>query len=232
VNVASCDGSGELHTCAGRCGYRGLNGGLLTAEEERNLGFYLNPSLLPIYNMTLGIQGRLPGLTGRGHPRPLTPRLVLGSQSDERYRGKIVFGEQCDGIRHFDCIGFINFVFNKISKTRNSDPRFDHWSGDIGQWFDATVHKDWYPFTEVVPKDAPAVPADILFRGDPKNGRLSEKDWDTVDRTAVDWKHIALLGEDGSVVQAERSAMGVHDDERYNPQNWVARRRLKDQFFD
>ena len=141
----------------------------------------------------------------------LTPRVIIGSNIDSTYRGKIVWGEDCRWRHHFDCIGFINYVFNN-SDTHPSPP-YEYWSAEIEQWFNTT---------QAVNLGDPPVPGDILFR------------WhiDAITKEKV-WSHIALLSGDGKVIQAEEAVMGVHADQDYptNGAGWKERRRLGDQFF-
>lgn len=216
VKTAWCDGSGEMHSCAGRCEYPGINGGLLTSEERTSLVRLYAPT---ISHPEITYSPRFPGFSGSIRPKPLTPRMVFGSNSDDNYKGKIVWGEDCTGIRHFDCIGFINYVFNKTSYTRNTDPKYSYWSGDIEGWYKSAS-------TSEVAKGAPAVPGDILFKWTDEPVKKNPG------QTVRKFHHIALLAEDGFVVQAKRSAEGVHDDEVYAPGNWQARRRLADLHFD
>jgi hypothetical protein len=91
-------------------------------------------------------------------------------------------------------------------------------NGDIKGWYESAS-------TSEVAKDAPAVPGDILFKW------TDGPDKKNPDQTVKTFHHIALLAEDGSVVQAKRSVEGVHEDEVYAPGNWQARRRLVDLHF-
>jgi hypothetical protein len=205
LNSACCDGSGEMHICPGRCDYKTVNGGPVKSPDDRDdLSRFLENFHPSIWRSDKFYWG---------HYAPLTPRIIWGSMSDDRYRGKVVWGEDCTGKQHFDCIGFINYVFNRTSKTRNPNPRFQAWSAEIGQWVAST---------QAINKGDAAVPGDILFRDGPSAKNPGQREW----------KHIALLGGDGTVVQAQMSAMGVHADEKYDPANWTSRGRLGDYYFD
>jgi cell wall-associated NlpC family hydrolase len=134
----------------------------------------------------------------------------VGANVASEHKAGIAWGEDCRWKRHFDCIGFINYVFNHT--THNPYNPEKPWSANIQQWYDST---------QEVKKDAPTVPADILFRG------VLDKD-----TSQMKWDHIALLTEDRYVAQAEQAVKGVHDDEPYHDGNsWTARRRLGDQYF-
>jgi hypothetical protein len=136
----------------------------------------------------------------------LTPRIVRGK--DVPSAGKIIMGENCVGVRHFDCISFINYVLGET--TKSPDPK-NGWSGNIQQW----ASDLW---TTDVPLGDPRVAGDILIRYfDDDKGRH--------------YNHIAFLDDDGYVVQAEMASAGVHARERYiaDPKVWKLRRRMKDQ---
>ena len=82
---------------------------------------------------------------------PLTPRVVRGTGVPAA--NKIVWGENCTGVRHFDCISFINYVLSETTMIPDSK---NGWSGDIKQW-----SRMW---TTDVPLTDPAVAGDILIR--------------------------------------------------------------------
>jgi cell wall-associated NlpC family hydrolase len=137
-------------------------------------------------------------------PLRLTPRVVRGVGVPSA--GKIVLGENCTGIRHFDCISFINYV---LSETTKIPDQKNGWSADIKLWSENG--------TTDVPMNAPNVAGDILIRYyDDANGRH--------------FSHIAFLDDNGYVVQAQMASAGVHADEPYNSNAWQIRRRLENQF--
>ncbi len=207
LNAAQCSVSG-YYVCAGRCVK--AHGPIvqpsdLTGRWNLDLGDFLT---------TFRAEGWKVYMLGyadekRSYFLNLTPRVVIGSNIDERYQGRIVWGEDCRWKRHFDCIGFINYVFNKTAPNIYSKDKL--WSANIEQWVNST---------QEVNLDSPAVPGDILFRGgvNKKTGTM-------------EYHHIALLAEDNYVVQAEQAVTGVHDDSPYIAKEWDFRRRLGDQFF-
>ncbi len=193
VFAAKCDTQGH-YVCAGR--YRKIPGGRQARSSDWDLANYLarlkelHPSLWEPYFTHF------------------TPRVIRGSNVDDK--GKIVWGEDCSGRRHFDCISFINFVLTKttvLSKDKSGNELA--WSHDIGQWYDLTTR---------LKLEDPVMPSDILFRGHPVN----ESD----PKSKMHWDHIAFLDENGNVIQAEEAVMGVHWDESYVPSRWTARGRL------
>lgn len=203
LNAAECQVKGD-YVCAGR--YLKAPGGKLVPPTDPELKVYLD---------TFQAEGWKVYMLGyaddhRSYFLNLTPRKIIGANVAAEYKAGIVWGEDCRWKRHFDCIGFINYVFNQT--THPSAP-YPYWSAEIEQWFNATQ--------EVKLGDAP-VPGDILFR------------WyiDPITKDKV-WDHIALLSEDGMVVQAEEAVMGVHADNPYpkDGATWKERRRLADQFF-
>ncbi len=120
--------------------------------------------------------------------------------------GKIVWGENCTVVRHFDCISFINYVLGETTKIPGQQ---NGWSGNIKQWSEMS--------TTDVPRSAPNVAGDILIRYyDDDKGRH--------------FSHIAFLDDNGFVVQAEMASAGVHADEPYNSNHWKMRRRLENQY--
>ncbi len=136
----------------------------------------------------------------------LTPRVVRGVGVPSA--GKIVWGENCTGVRHFDCISFINFVLSETTKVPDEK---NGWSANIDLW-----SQRW---TTDVPLGDPHVAGDILIRyNDDEKGRH--------------FNHIAFLDDNGYVVQAEMASAGVHADELYrpDPKIWQMRRRLENQY--
>lgn len=134
----------------------------------------------------------------------LTPRIVQGTGVPSA--GKLVMGENCYGVRHFDCISFINYV---LSETTKIPDQKNGWSASIDMWA-----QNW---TTDVPLTDPKVSGDLLIR-------CSD------DATGRHFSHIAFLDDDGSIVQAEMASAGVHADDSYSPSAWQIRRRLEDRY--
>lgn len=134
---------------------------------------------------------------------PQTPRIVRGN--NVAAAGKIVWGENCYGRRHFDCISFVNYVLTETTVVPNQK---EGWHGGIENYAGA--------WTVDVPLGDPAIAGDILIR-------YTEAD------DGRHYHHIGFLDDNGFVVQAEQASAGVHADERYSTSSWQLRRRLGDQ---
>jgi cell wall-associated NlpC family hydrolase len=81
------------------------------------------------------------------------------------------------------------------------------WTTTLFWWKEIWHYASDASGTTGVAMDDPPVPGDILVRGK---------------------EHIGLLCETGRVIQAQDHAHGVHENERYTPALWSARRRLPD----
>jgi hypothetical protein len=87
----------------------------------------------------------------------LTPRRVRGNDVTDYQDGKdlddaVVWGEGCDGTRHFDCGGFVRWVANDVCKT------------SIAGIKEEVIDKKGNdpPRGELVPEDEVLLPGDIL----------------------------------------------------------------------
>lgn len=186
--AAKCDVQGH-YVCAGRFQKAG---GQVVPDNDVTLQHFLSPYGSPALAEWDSMSLRL------------TPRLVRGAGVPSA--GKIVWGENCTGVRHFDCISFINYVLGETTKIPDQQ---NGWSGNIKQWSEM--------WTTDVPLSAPNVAGDILIRYyDDDKGRH--------------FSHIAFLDDNGFVVQAEMASAGVHADEPYHSNNWKIRRRLENQY--
>ncbi len=204
--AAFCNVKGN-YVCAGR--FEKVHGHIVAKNDPE------------FENFVKGIENVQQGLW-EAFPRRLTPRRVVGVGVPSA--GKIVFGENCLNVRHFDCISFVNYVLTATTNppgwTHSEKPKqkkgkqiqeWGDWNGSIDNW--STL------WTTDVPLKDPAVPGDILIRYyDDEKGRH--------------FSHIALLDDDGHVIQAEMASAGVHADETYvpNPKKWQMRRRLQSQY--
>ena len=83
----------------------------------------------------------------------LTPRVTKGVGVTEQ----IVWGEGCDGTRHFDCISFINWCLKKVS------PKWQ--TADIPHFFYSIEPRGAAVQTREVTDDDDVMPADILLYG-------------------------------------------------------------------
>lgn len=80
----------------------------------------------------------------------LTPRVVKGKNVDPD-KGRAVWGEDCRYVRHFDCIGFVNFVLSLTTSQR--------WGFSISQYAAGNVT----PAATAIPLDASPADADIVI---------------------------------------------------------------------
>jgi hypothetical protein len=58
----------------------------------------------------------------------LTPRRLAGSR-DKTNTGRIVWGQNCDGWRHFDCIGLVVFALQDVLKKPLQGREIFSWPG-------------------------------------------------------------------------------------------------------
>ncbi|WID96354.1 hypothetical protein QO058_27120 [Bosea vestrisii] len=89
--------------------------GDVTTETAADLVAYLD-----------SLKGKPPS-SWQNHKEHLTPRRAFGpGQNGGDGGGKLVWGQSCKGIRHFDCVGFISYCYWKASGAV--------WQLDIGAW--------------------------------------------------------------------------------------------------
>ncbi len=193
ICAAKCDVAGH-YVCAGRFE---KTGGSAVVAGDTHLTDFLNSCSEKYANALLA---QWDSITVRQ-----TPRVVRGDNVPSA--GKIVWGENCYGRRHFDCISFVNYVLTGAAVT--SDKEHGWWAG-IEQYA-----KNW---TTDVSLGEPAVAGDILIR------------YTLNDEGKQNFHHIGFLDDDGFVVQAEMASAGVHADERYSPARWQMRRRLEQRY--
>ncbi len=126
---------------------------------------------------------------GAGPKKNLFPRKYYW-QGALQNSGTAVWGESCNGVRHFDCVGLVNYCYGK------------HWyRTNFG--LDISAFRNSNQGTREVGDNKDLMDADILL----KSGN----------------HHIAMLynsGNDWFVVQAYGTAVGLTDDERFNPSLW------------
>jgi hypothetical protein len=133
----------------------------------------------------------------------LTPRRLAGSR-DTKNTGRVVWGESCDGWRHFDCIGLVEFAVQQVVKR--------------------TIGGEIYQF---------ASPKNVLGAtrvSDDKDVR----DGDLVSQVDQDGKyhHIGVIYLEGGtplVAQAAQTSVGVTTGTAYDKVKWSGGRwRLPD----
>lgn len=93
VNAASCNVT-DYHVCSGR--FREVHGTVVPSTDSGLRSF-------------LSSIERVPPTAWRS-PNGLWPRKMQGSTVPTQ----IVWGESCLGVRHFDCVGFINYCLSMV----------------------------------------------------------------------------------------------------------------------
>lgn len=168
---------GGWHVCGGR--YETIGGNLID-DTDRILKAYLgqqNPKD-PSKCQTNG---------------GWTPRRLAGKR-DPKNSGRIVWGECCDGHRHFDCIGLVEFAVDQVVK----QPR----GGEIYQFASPKNVLGATPVT---------VDSDIM-------------DGDLVSQVkGDDYHHIGIIYLEGGVpmvAQAKETSAGITVGTPYNKSSW------------
>lgn len=142
VGAAQCSVSGH-YVCAGR--FMKIPGGRYATASDPDLRRYLET--------VERTKPNIPPFASR-----FTPRVVKGENVSND--GRLVWGEDCRGKRHFDCISFVNWVLSWTTST--------FWDASIPQYGnDSSGTKD-------VALGAPVIPGDILLRGTEHIGFLCE----------------------------------------------------------
>ena len=182
VFAAACSVSGR-HVCAGRYQNEVLGGGRPAAADDADLVAYLasledrdETEWEPYYEL-------------------YTPRVTDS--------GLIVWGEDCRGRKHFDCVGLINWC------AENAVDRRYPISYEISQWASNISGTKAVLLTEEI------MHGDILIRSEPPDHPFCH-----IGMLAID----PLTGFQG-VVEAASSELGVIKTEGYNPERWTLRRR-------
>jgi cell wall-associated NlpC family hydrolase len=135
IKAASCSVDGKF-ICGGR--YEKVGGRELRQNEQRRLQEYLS-----------GLRG-----SDRSQWEPmdrgnngigLWPRKI---RVDKGGPEMIVLGESCEGVRHFDCVGFINYCLSVV----------------LRRSFQNSI-RGWRGLTEGITQPGDIQPGDILIRG-------------------------------------------------------------------
>jgi hypothetical protein len=139
VFAATCDVDGH-YVCSGNFKqFINETGGGYTYPSDANLTKYLEElRKLPSNSYWYPYKGRF------------TPRVMKGKNLDTD-DNRLVWGEDCRYVRHFDCVGFVNFVLSLTTSQK--------WSFNISQYAAGNMTG-----ATKVDLDSPAVDGDILVK--------------------------------------------------------------------
>jgi hypothetical protein len=185
VFAAQCAVDG-LHTCGGRwdAAHGGIEGGRAANPTDQDLVDYL---------------AGLDAATADDW-QPYFDHFSPRMQEGKTVVRQLVWGEDCRGVQHFDCVGFINYcVETSLDRTRDVQYSIEQWGADLSG-------------TTAVALSEPPHPADILITAGNKHIGFLIGDG----AGAGDW---------GRIINAEQTSTGVLT-RPYNPTGWAQRRRL------
>jgi hypothetical protein len=178
----ACSFVDNYSSCAGRSERTGVG-----AASPPDLDAYLKSCQDAIAKGVTG-QTQWPGA---GPQKDLYPRKYYWRGMLQE-AGKVVWGESCDNVRHFDCVGLVNYCYAQ------------HWyQANFG--LDIAAYRNENQGTSEVRDSKDLMDADILIKS--SNNHIAMLYYDD---TANDWY----------VVQATGTTKGLTDDEKYNPALW------------
>jgi hypothetical protein len=186
VKAATMFTKGTQCVCAGS--YAKIPGGRRASPDDWDLKNYLSK---------LGPDPK----QWPNHYEIYTPRRAYGQGQN----GVLVWGEDCTGIRHFDCISYVNYCLWKLTGVPYSFEIFQWKDKDSGagksqwksRWTGATVYR------------ISAFPQGLTLQ-----------DGDIVAGTNENPEHIGFVSANGTVYQAQDTTKGVHADSKFNPGSW------------
>lgn len=174
--------------CAGN--YNSFPGGRTAPPSDWDLNFYLGTLQLA------------PVALWQNYYTNFTPRRAYGpGPKGGDIGGRLVWGQSCQGVRHFDCVGFISFCIWSATG-REYQLEISQWRNPAvagGQVFDLAPHK---------PKPSAVQAGDIIIKAD---------------------HHIGFVSNEGEIIEAQDTDLGVRDDGRFNlahPSDWTHLVRL------
>jgi hypothetical protein len=185
VFAAQCNVDG-LHVCGGRWDavQGGIEGGRPANPADHDLVAYL-----------AGLANAAPS-DWQPYYKHFTPRVTEGRTVPRQ----LVWGEDCRGRQHFDCVGFINYCVEvALGRSRDVQYSIEQWASGISG-------------TTAVAMTAPPQPADILIKAG--NKHIGFMVGDGIDTGAL-----------GRIVHAEQTSTGVLT-RAFDPNAWAYRRRL------
>lgn len=184
----------EYCVCAGR--YAKAGGSKAAAGDgdlERYLGSLGNdPQKWPVF------------------PGNLTPRRVYGQKED----GVLVWGEDCSGIRHFDCITYVNYCMTEVDKMTSFS--VDMWSG-------APEHSTSTPTDQEAAMSKGMWTSKFSGRRVHRlpNASVQPQDGDLlIGLKGINPQHIGIVAKNGTIFQAASTNVGVHADKMFDPNEW------------
>ena len=154
--------------CAGN--YAKFPGGRETTATAPDLIAYLD-----------SLKGK-PSSSWQNYAGSFTPRRTFGpGQNGGDGGGRLVWGQSCKGIRHFDCVGFISYCYWKASGAVVQL--------DISAWRTPGGGKQVFDFTvKDGPRPSALMDGDILIKAD---------------------HHIGYVSAAGTIIEAQDSHLGV-----------------------
>lgn len=206
IRAADCSASWNRYVCTGRyyqiAQQNGQTPGEIDPANPNSPGY----QDLKKYLDSLGADPN----SWAGNSQGLYPRKVVGPgvtriDNTTSIVGKIVWGEDCTGKQHFDCVYFCMYCYWKVV------PQHSWWMG-IRQWANNNA------MLETIPLNASLWPADILIKC-----AMPTTDSDK------DYHHIGMYDGNQHVVQAEMACTGVVS-RSYNQSEWSLCRRVKPQW--
>jgi hypothetical protein len=187
----------EYCVCAGR--YLKVGGGREASPSDDDLKKYLS-----------SLAGKDPKSWPNFVDR-FTPRRVYG----QREGGKLVWGEDCTGVRHFDCITYVNYCMSQVGKLVTNS---------IDQWSSAPEN------AAPKPEDKEKAMAKMVWTSSVTGGKVyrlpfgyvKPGDGDIlVGLKGVNPQHIAIASREGTIFQAASTGKGVHADDTYDANKWM-----------
>lgn len=155
--------------CAGS--WRSVPGGRWTDPEAMDLTTYLDD-----------LRGK-PVSQWAPYYQKFSPRRAFGPGQ----KGEVYWGESCEGIQHFDCIGFISFCIWK-----SSGKVMQH---EISGWRATPNSEGGRVFTLLTSRPDALLDGDIIIKQD---------------------HHIGFVSKEGQIVEANATDKGVTSNGRFN----------------
>lgn len=180
--------------CAGR--YLKAAGGSTVEAGDRELKDYLGS--------LAGNPASWPNFKGK-----LTPRRSYGPGES----GTLVWGEDCTGIRHFDCITYVNYCLSQVQPLTVFS--IDQWSG--APEARAVTEEEKKEKKRLQQWTAPVTGRPVFRLPNPN---VQPQVGDLVVGLRENPQHIGIVAGSGTIYQAASTAAGVHADSSYDHNKW------------